>query len=223
MKTLPLGRAITRRSIPGRSTLERYHRGARHGTFRAVRHVPLLQGCRMRTTSLLLLTLLAGVAPLAAQSTGPGVIVSTRTPWLSTDPRYTARIPLRTTQLKAVGVADSTISRLFDIFRVNDLTPRQVDRVLVTERDDARVHGPTDNFGTFVQSQLAAGKRGQALAAAIHAEHRRHGHKHDAEHARKAKLKADREAARTLAHERAQSRRDRPDRPMVNPGPGHRQ
>lgn len=177
----------------------------------------------MRSTAWILVALASGVAPLAAQTSAPRIGISTRTTWVATDPRYTARIPLRTTQLKAAGVHDSTITRLLDIFRTNELSPRQVDRVLVTERDNARVHGPTDNFGAFVQAQLAAGKRGQALAAAIHAEHRAHGHKHDAEHARKARLKADRDAARERAHERERARREQHDRPMVDPGTTHKQ
>jgi hypothetical protein len=36
-------------------------------------------------------------------------------------------------------------------------------------------NGPIDNFGAFVQEQLAAGLRGRELAAAIHAEHARRG------------------------------------------------
>ncbi|MED5373872.1 MAG: hypothetical protein VX899_22830 [Myxococcota bacterium] len=39
----------------------------------------------------------------------------------------------------------------------------------------AREHGPTDNFGAFVQGQLKEGKRGNDLADAIHEEHRAHG------------------------------------------------
>lgn len=35
----------------------------------------------------------------------------------------------------------------------------------------AREHGPVDNFGAFVQAQLASGKRGRALAEAIRQEH----------------------------------------------------
>lgn len=174
----------------------------------------------MRSTSLILLALMAGPAPVVAQT-----LVRTQAPLgqrATLQQRATARVPLRTTQLKAAGVHDTTISRLFDLFRSHDLTPVQVDRILVTERDNARVHGPTDNFGAFVQAQLAAGKRGQALAAAIHAEHRAHGHKHDAEHARKAKLKADREAARERAHARERARREQHDRPQVNPGTAHR-
>ncbi|MEJ2215200.1 MAG: hypothetical protein P8099_01170 [Gemmatimonadota bacterium] len=36
-------------------------------------------------------------------------------------------------------------------------------------------HGPIENFGAFVQQQLRAGLRGQALAQAIRAEHARRG------------------------------------------------
>jgi hypothetical protein len=36
-------------------------------------------------------------------------------------------------------------------------------------------HGPVDNFGAFVQSKLDEGLRGRDLAAAIRAEHVKHG------------------------------------------------
>src|SRR5687767_15243513 len=47
--------------------------------------------------------------------------------------------------------------------------------VIDTARVVRREHGPVDNFGAFVQSQLAQGKRGRELAAAIRAEHARSG------------------------------------------------
>ena len=40
---------------------------------------------------------------------------------------------------------------------------------------DAEETGPTDNFGAFVQTQLAEGKRGKDLSDAIHAEHKANG------------------------------------------------
>ncbi len=47
----------------------------------------------------------------------------------------------------------------------------------VLEEADAaiREHGPVDNFGAFVQAQLAQGLRGRALAQAIREEHGRRG------------------------------------------------
>ncbi|MCO4748249.1 MAG: hypothetical protein KC912_25875 [Proteobacteria bacterium] len=39
----------------------------------------------------------------------------------------------------------------------------------------AEEHGPTDNFGAFVQERLGEGLRGQELAAAIRAEHQANG------------------------------------------------
>jgi len=92
--------------------------------------------------------------------------------------RLVSLLPIRTAELRDAGVTDTTVRRILDLFHVHQVDPAQVDQILVTERDAAREHGPTDNFGSFVQRQLAAGKRGQELSDAIRAEHRRHGHKH---------------------------------------------
>jgi hypothetical protein len=44
-----------------------------------------------------------------------------------------------------------------------------------TAAKDAEEIGPTNNFGNFVQAQLAEGKRGKDLSDAIHAEHEANG------------------------------------------------
>lgn len=54
--------------------------------------------------------------------------------------------------------------------------PANETRDMLAEADSAiREHGPVDNFGAFVQAQLAAGLRGKALAQAIRQEHQRRG------------------------------------------------
>lgn len=172
----------------------------------------------MRSLHFALFALMTGAVPLAAQSGSVATLLPAATSAeASTRLRYAARLPIRTTELRNSGVHDTTIHRLLEVFRQRDLAPGAVDSILLVERDAARENGPTDNFGAFVQTQLAAGKRGRALAAAIHEEHRRHGHKHDAEHARKQKAKDDRDAARERARERERVRHEGPDRPMVNP------
>src|SRR5690242_2529256 len=100
----------------------------------------------MRIALLTLLLLTPGAAGLVAQAAPAKVAAPASPAHLAMEQRFADRLPLRTTQLRSVGVADSTITRLLDIFHAHDLTPVQVDRLLVTERDDARRHGPTDNF-----------------------------------------------------------------------------
>lgn len=54
--------------------------------------------------------------------------------------------------------------------------PASETRDMLAQADSAiREHGPVDNFGAFVQAQLAAGLRGKALAKAIRQEHQRRG------------------------------------------------
>ena len=40
----------------------------------------------------------------------------------------------------------------------SNITPSRQLYILTAERDAARAHGPTDNFGTFVQGRLDAGR-----------------------------------------------------------------
>lgn len=127
----------------------------------------------MRVKLLTLCALLAMSAPLSSQTT-----ITPAPLTLAERLRLVSLLPIRTSELREAGVADTTVRRILDLFRVHQVDPVQVDQVLVTERDAAREHGPTDNFGAFVQRQLAAGKRGRELSDAIRAEHRTRGHKH---------------------------------------------
>lgn len=86
-----------------------------------------------------------------------------------------AQLPVATAEARREGVFDRDIRAILDAMRragvaAHDATPL-IDTARVVHRD----YGPVDNFGAFVQSQLAAGKRGTALAAAIRAEHARAG------------------------------------------------
>lgn len=131
----------------------------------------------MRPLSVTLCMLLTGAVPLVAQTgTPPAVRPTATSPEASTRLRYAARLPIRTTELRNSGVHDTTIHRLLEVFRQRDVTPGAVDSILLVERDAAREHGPTDNFGAFVQTELDAGLRGEELAAAIRFEHETRGH-----------------------------------------------
>ena len=80
-------------------------------------------------------------------------------------------MPGRADEIRKTGVPESEVRSIFDVLVGRNLPPQEVDEILVAHRDAAREHGPTDNFGAFVQSQLDKGLRGRELAAAIKAEH----------------------------------------------------
>lgn len=80
-------------------------------------------------------------------------------------------IPARADEVRRAGVPDSTVRGVLDILVGRAVPPEEVEQILVAERDAAREHGPTDNFGAFVQARLEQGLRGRELAAAIRAEH----------------------------------------------------
>ena len=80
-------------------------------------------------------------------------------------------MPGRADEIRKTGVPESEVRSIFDVLAGRNLPPQEVDEILVAHRDAAREHGPTDNFGAFVQSQLDKGLRGRELAAAIKAEH----------------------------------------------------
>jgi hypothetical protein len=84
-------------------------------------------------------------------------------------------LPQKTDEARRAGVPDGSLQSILDILRKGDVTPQEATSILDVETAAVREHGPTDNFGAFVQAQLASGKRGQELAAAIRAEHQRNG------------------------------------------------
>jgi len=73
------------------------------------------------------------------------------------------------------GVPERDISVIFDEVRRKAIPATETRDVLQATDASLKEHGPVDNFGAFVQSQLAAGKRGRALSQAIRAEHARRG------------------------------------------------
>jgi hypothetical protein len=85
------------------------------------------------------------------------------------------QLPVTATQARNEGVADADIRAILDALKNSGVSPSQAVAIIDTTRAAHRDHGRVDNFGAFVQSQLAAGKRGRELAAAIRAEHARLG------------------------------------------------
>ncbi|HWE40874.1 MAG TPA: hypothetical protein VG432_00080 [Gemmatimonadaceae bacterium] len=86
-----------------------------------------------------------------------------------------ARLPVATAEARREGVASTDIRAVLDAMIRAKLPASEATLVIDTARVLQREQGPVNNFGAFVQSQLAAGKRGPALAAAIRAEHARQG------------------------------------------------
>lgn len=86
-----------------------------------------------------------------------------------------AQLPVVASEARREGIAVDEIRKVLDAMRNAGVPAYEATTLIETERQAHREHGPTDNFGAFVQAQLAAGKRGQDLAAAIRAEHARQG------------------------------------------------
>ena len=86
-----------------------------------------------------------------------------------------AQLPVAASAARREWIAGADIRAVLDALRNAGVPAYEATSVLETTRQVHREHGPTDNFGAFVQAQLAAGKRGQALAAAIRQEHARQG------------------------------------------------
>ena len=86
-----------------------------------------------------------------------------------------AELPVATAEARREGVKSDDIRGVLDVLMKSRVPAHEATAVIDTARAVRREHGPVDNFGAFVQSQLAAGKRGRELAAAIRAEHARQG------------------------------------------------
>ena len=86
-----------------------------------------------------------------------------------------ASLPVVAAEARAEGVPSNDVQAALEALRGASVPAHEAKDVLDEARKAHREHGPVDNFGAFVQSQLASGKRGRALAAAIRAEHARRG------------------------------------------------
>lgn len=86
-----------------------------------------------------------------------------------------AQLPVAAAEARREGIAGTEIRAVLDALLNAGVPAYEATSLIETSRQAHRENGPTDNFGAFVQSQLAAGKRGQELAAAIRQEHARQG------------------------------------------------
>jgi len=85
------------------------------------------------------------------------------------------RLPALVTEARRAGVTETAVRDVLDGLRRRGLPADEAALVLREEVDAVNAGEPKDNFGGFVQQQLAAGLRGRALAEAIRAEHRARG------------------------------------------------
>ena len=76
---------------------------------------------------------------------------------------------------RRAGVPSSVMERVLDSLRRREVSAADAEEILRREINDFDRDGDRDNFGAFVNSQLALGLRGRELADAIHREQDRRG------------------------------------------------
>lgn len=119
------------------------------------------------------LFLIVITAPLSAQALTTDIgIRSIGTPQVTLADRIGAALalPLRTDDLRAVGVRDTSIRRLLEVMETRNLPAAEQLDILTAERDAVREGKPHAGFAAFVQERLDAGARGSSLAREIHDE-----------------------------------------------------
>jgi hypothetical protein len=114
-------------------------------------------------------------APLVAGLIGWGAPMGAQLPDWVTQILAAAQLPVAAADARREGIGNADIRAVLDALLNSGVPAYQATAIIDTTRSVHREHGPVDNFGAFVQSQLAAGKRGRELAAAIRAEHARLG------------------------------------------------
>jgi hypothetical protein len=82
-----------------------------------------------------------------------------------------ADLPVSTAKARIEGTPSDEIRKILEIMLGAKVPADEACNVIDEERAARREHGPVDNFGAFIQSQLQAGLRGRELAAAIRSEH----------------------------------------------------
>lgn len=85
------------------------------------------------------------------------------------------RLPRMADSIRDAGVSAEEVEDIFRSARAERIPAIETAVVFEESMGAIREHGPMDNFGAFVQSQLSSGLRGRDLAEAIRAEHARRG------------------------------------------------
>lgn len=120
----------------------------------------------MKKSQLMVLMALVVAAPVAAQESGGSVV-----------DRFllATHLPTVAREARILGVPEHDLQTLFATAREQRMPAASLVELFNEENAAIRKHGPIDNFGAFVQQQLASGLRGRDLAAAIRAEHAARG------------------------------------------------
>ena len=84
-------------------------------------------------------------------------------------------LPRAAAELRAAGVPVDEVRNAIETARRRRVPAAETEEVLSETSRAVEEHGPIENFGAFVQTQLQSGLRGRDLAAAIRAEHQRNG------------------------------------------------
>jgi hypothetical protein len=126
----------------------------------------------MKRTWIILLAL-AVVQPLAAQESETAPPDSTVRP--DSAILRALELPNVAEILRERGVPVEEIEAAIEGARERAIPAGEMTEVMEATAESVEEDGPIENFGAFVQEQLAAGLRGRDLAAAIRAEHARRG------------------------------------------------
>ena len=84
-------------------------------------------------------------------------------------------LPLAVEAAQRAGIPSGTIWEVLDSLRRRRVPAADAEQIMRGEVEAVERGAPKENFGSFVNAQLARGLRGRELAAAIHAEHARRG------------------------------------------------
>jgi len=76
---------------------------------------------------------------------------------------------------RRAGIPSGSIWAVLDSLRRRGVPGADAGQIVREEVDAVKGGAPRENFGKYVNAQLARGLRGRELAAAIHAEHARRG------------------------------------------------
>jgi len=84
-------------------------------------------------------------------------------------------LPQTVEEGRRAGIPSGSIWAVLDSLRRRGVPGADAGQIVRDEVDAVKVGAPPENFGKYVNAQLARGLRGRELAAAIHAEHARRG------------------------------------------------
>jgi hypothetical protein len=115
-----------------------------------------------------LIALAAVAVPASAQEAPPAADSSRRVPDI-------LNLPQVVEAARRAGIPSGKVGEVLDSLRRRRVPAEDAGQILRGETEKVQAGEPKENFGAFVQEQLARGLRGRELADAIHAEHARRG------------------------------------------------